>query len=133
MSFIKWRDTYNTGIEQFDLEHHKLIELIDVMYCATRDNGKKEVILKACDEILEYTNYHFINEETVMISGSYPFLEEHVKEHTKLKLEAERFHATISSSFPEGTAEFYQFLRDWLINHILDCDMKYVPFLKDSD
>ena len=28
MSVIKWRDTYNIGVEQFDIEHHKLVELI---------------------------------------------------------------------------------------------------------
>lgn len=29
MTLIKWRESYNTGVAQFDREHHKLVELID--------------------------------------------------------------------------------------------------------
>ena len=36
MTVIKWRDSYNTGVEQFDLEHHKILELIEVLYEAVR-------------------------------------------------------------------------------------------------
>ncbi len=61
MSFIRWRDSYNTGIVQFDLEHHKIVELIDVMYSAVRDKSGKEVAEKACTELVAYTVYHFDN------------------------------------------------------------------------
>ena len=44
MSVIKWRESYNTGIEQFDMEHHKIVELIDAMFAAIRDKSSKEVV-----------------------------------------------------------------------------------------
>ena len=62
MSVIKWRESYNTGVEQFDREHHKIIELIDIMYEAVRDKSGREVTEKACNDILAYTVYHFANE-----------------------------------------------------------------------
>ncbi|EKD39538.1 MAG: hypothetical protein ACD_75C00374G0006 [uncultured bacterium] len=58
MGVIKWRESYNTGVPQFDQEHHKIIELIDCMYSAIRDKSGKEVAEKACTDLLAYTGYH---------------------------------------------------------------------------
>ncbi len=132
MTIIKWRDTYSTGVERFDLEHHKLVELIDVMYGAIRDKSAKEVAEKACTELVAYTIYHFENEEQAMAAVDYPDLEAHKAEHARLKHEAQSFNVRINSSFPEGATELYHFLRDWLVTHIQDCDKKYGPFLGNT-
>ena len=131
MSCIKWRDSFNTGVAQFDREHHKLVELIDVMYQAIRDKSGKEVAAQACTELIAYTCYHFDNEEEAMALASYPELEEHKAEHTLLKQKAEGFQERIENNFPQGATELYHFLRDWLTNHIQGCDQKYGPSLKD--
>lgn len=129
MTVIKWRESYNTGVEQFDKEHHKIVELIDVMFTAIRDNSGKEVTEKACQEVVSYTGYHFENEEKAMQVVNCPGLKEHIDEHNRLKAEALQFQAKINADFPEGTTEFYRFLRDWLIEHIQECDKKYGPYL----
>jgi hemerythrin len=132
MAVIKWHDGYNTGVAQFDNEHHKIVELIDIMFAAIRDKSGKEVTLKACNDVVAYTGYHFDNEEQAMQAAGYPELTEHVTEHGRLKAEALRFQETISNNFPEGTSEFYRFLRDWLVNHIQERDKKYGPYLENS-
>lgn len=131
MAVIKWLDGYNTGVAQFDMEHHKIVELIDTMFAAIRDKSGKETTEKACNEVISYTGYHFDNEEQAMQAVNYPDLAEHIAEHSRLKAEALRFQEMINSNFPEGTTEFYRFLRDWLVKHIHDCDKKYGPYLKD--
>lgn len=131
MTVIRWRDSYNTGVAQFDREHHKLVELIDVMYGAVRDKSGKEVVAKACAELIDYTVYHFDNEELAMAAVHYPGLDEHKTEHKRLKQEAEAFLERINSSFPDGATELYHFLRDWLVNHIQDCDKKYSSSLTE--
>ncbi len=132
MSVIKWRDAYNTGVEQFDREHHKIVELIDQMYFAIRDKSGRGVIEKACSDVLAYTEYHFANEEQAMKTANFPELEEHIAEHTRLKQDALEIQSHIDNNFAVGTQEFYRFLRDWLVNHIQDCDHKYGPYLKDA-
>ncbi len=133
MTVIRWREGYNTGVAQFDREHHKIVELIDVMFAAIRDQSGKEVAEKACNEILAYTEHHFDNEEQAMQAVNYPDLAEHVAEHARLKTEALRFQGMISTNFPDGTNEFYRFLRDWLVKHIQDCDKKYGPYLQNTE
>jgi hemerythrin len=132
MAVIKWQEGFNTGVAQFDNEHHKIVELIDLMFTAIRDKSGKEVTEKACNDVLAYTGYHFDNEEQAMQAADYPELAEHVAEHGRLKAEALRFQAMINTNFPEGTSEFYRFLRDWLVKHIQDCDKKYGPYLQNS-
>lgn len=132
MAVIKWRDSFNTGVSQFDREHHKLIELIEMMHIAVRDKSGKEVAEKACNELVAYTVSHFDNEEQAMAAVGYPELEAHHTEHSLLKQEALNFQTRIAANFPDGATEFYRFLREWLVNHILDCDKKYGPFLQEK-
>jgi len=131
MAVIKWRDSYNTGVGQFDREHHKLIELIELLHGAVRDKSGKEVAEKACDELVSYTVVHFDNEEKAMAAVGYPELEAHREKHSLLRQEAQNFQKRIAGNFPDGVLDLYRFLREWLINHILDCDKKYGPFLKE--
>ena len=88
MAVIKWQEGYNTGVAQFDNEHHKIVELIDIMFTAIRDKSGKEVADKACNDVLAYTGYHFDNEEQAMRAVDYPEFAEHVAEHARLKAEA---------------------------------------------
>jgi hemerythrin len=132
MTVIKWLEGYNTEVAQFDREHHKLVELIDVMYRAVRDKEGKETAQRACTELIAYTIYHFENEELAMLAANYPELEAHKEEHRRLKAEVQVLEQRLDTSFPEAASELYRFLRQWLVNHIQDCDKRYGPYLKES-
>jgi hemerythrin-like metal-binding protein len=132
MSVIKWRDSYNTGVAQFDREHHKIIELIDAMYIALRDKQDKEITRHVCREAITYTETHFANEEQAMVRSNYPGLEEQKKEHLTMKSEVEKYMSLIETNHTEGATGLYRFLRDWLINHILVCDKKYGTHLQGT-
>jgi len=125
MAVIKWRESYNTGVDQFDQEHHKLVELINGMFEATRDKSELKTVEKLLDELVAYTGYHFDNEEKAMESVDYPGFAEHKKEHDKLKAEAVNFKTKLAEDLENGTRNLYRFLREWLTEHILECDMKY--------
>jgi hemerythrin len=125
MAVIKWRESYSTGVEQFDKEHHKLVELINAMFEVMRDKRELEAVEKLLDELITYTQYHFDNEEKAMEEASYPGLAEHREEHEKLKAEAVNFKSRLKEDVENGTKNFYIFLREWLTKHILECDMKY--------
>jgi len=132
MSFIKWRDSFNTGVEQFDQEHHKLVELIDMMYHAIRDKSGKNITAKAWSDLMAYTASHFAHEEDAMALVSYPELEAHKVEHARLKERAESFRARIDDNDSDAAIELYHFLREWLVNHIQECDQKYGSYFKGA-
>ena len=41
MVTIQWRNAYNTGVDLFDQEHLKIVELINIMFTAIFSKGKK--------------------------------------------------------------------------------------------
>jgi hemerythrin len=133
MSVIKWRESFNVGVDQFDQEHRKILELINGMFEAIRDKKDKESVVRICKETLSYTEYHFTNEEKALQEVDYPDLEEQLAEHARLRSEAERFQMLINDDAPKGATEFYLFLREWLIDHILVCDKKYGPYFKEAN
>lgn len=132
MSIIQWRDSYNTGVEQFDLEHHKIVELIDVLFTCVRDEKGSDEINEAIAEVVQYTVYHFDNEEQAMEQAGYPELESHKVEHKKLREQVLAFQAIGQNLEREQVREFYQFLRTWLVDHIVGCDLKYGKFLTEE-
>jgi hemerythrin len=130
MSLIKWRDSFNTGVKQFDDEHHTLVEMISALFEALRDQSSKEVVVKVCDKLITYTEHHFSNEEKAMLFAEYPKAKEHIAEHDRLKKAVLEFQTTINNEFPKGTSELYRFLREWLVEHIQNMDKQYAPFLQ---
>ena len=130
---MKWLDSYNTGVELFDKEHHKIIELINSMLAAITEKSEKEIFVNICDDIIAYTEYHFAHEEKAMTLVNYPGIKEHIADHKWLKQEAERFKVIIINNFPEGTKDMLIFLRQWLIDHIQIVDKQYSAYLIDMD
>lgn len=133
MVTIQWRDAYNTGVELFDQEHHKIVELMNTMFAAILSKGEKKIFEKVCEDIIAYTEYHFAHEEKAMALVSYPGVEEHIADHKWLKQEAEKIQEVIKNNFPEGAKELYVFLRQWLVDHIQIVDKQYSSYLIGLD
>ncbi len=132
MALIKWRDSYSVGVDKFDQEHMVLVELINEMFVIVRDKGSVATLNEAIAKLIEYTEVHFADEEDVMEKVNYPLLEEHKEIHVNLLEQVFEFQKQIESEGENLRTDLYKFLRDWLINHILDEDMKYGEYLKDD-
>lgn len=132
MAFFAWGKEYETGIKEVDAQHKKLIELINELYEAMRCGKGMEVMGKILSDLIKYTKTHFTYEEYLMGTYGFPELSSHKSEHqgfTSKVLDFER-------DFKEGkvglTVQVMNFLKEWLANHILKIDKKYVPFLKSK-
>ena len=132
MAVIKWRDSYNTGIDTVDEEHKKLVDLIEAMYTSIRDKEPKEAVEKVLTEIVEYTQIHFNNEEALMEEKEYPALEAHKTEHQSLIDEVGEYKERLLADFPDGRQELYRFLREWLVSHIMDSDKAFGVYASEK-
>ncbi len=132
MPFIKWRDSYSVGVEQFDNEHRKLVELINRMFVIVRDKDDIMAISDAVGRLIDYTQFHFKSEEAALQQAGFPNLGAHKKQHAELERQVLAFHERILSEDNAMRVEFYSFLREWLIKHILEEDKKYTKFLTDT-
>jgi hemerythrin-like metal-binding protein len=93
-------------------------------------SGKsKEIIKEVLFRLVEYTKTHFTYEEDLFAKHSYSEKDDHARQHKefvdKLYEIVEKFK--VVKSFV--SIEIMEFLKDWLVNHIMGIDKKYSEFL----
>lgn len=133
MPLIKWRDSYSVNNEKIDQEHMKLVELINKMFGIVKDKKGIDAVNDAMEELIHYTEVHFSDEEAIMEKIQFPFMEEHQQKHRQLIEQITEFKERVNSADEGVRPDFYKFLRGWLINHILEEDMKYCEYLSTMD
>ncbi|MFH1853584.1 MAG: bacteriohemerythrin [Candidatus Neomarinimicrobiota bacterium] len=131
---ISWDDEWNINVAEIDADHKKLVSMIQHLFGALITNQGAEHIQNIFFELIDYTRYHFNREEEIYNKHGFPELEEHKIQHRQLiqqvldvskKIIAEGKTADLSD-------ELFEFLKSWLVNHILEEDLKFKAFLEQS-
>ena len=125
MASIQWRDSYSVGNDQMDNQHKQLVELVNDLFKVILDKEIEISLSYEVDKLIEYTQEHFKNEETLLEKAGYDFLDQHKATHEKLVKDVIVFKEQIEKGTEGVSSELYTFLRAWLLNHILDEDMQY--------
>ena len=113
-------------IEKIDEEHKKLFQLInEASELANKTDSVLSLALKVIDELKDYANTHFANEEAYMESINDPELPLQKKEHAAFKTKINEFKIDDSSdaAAKESLNELIKYLVRWLYHHILSSDM----------
>ncbi|MFW6226009.1 MAG: bacteriohemerythrin [bacterium] len=123
---LRWRKVYETGINSIDEQHQILFNILKKIYEAPIYK-KSEKLEESVQELLNYADYHFKNEEEYMKEINFPAekLEHHKDEHGKYLIEINKLLENNISKhilLPMNTTEF---LKDWLIDHILGEDQEF--------
>ena len=130
--FVEWNDYLSVNVKEIDAHHKMLIEIINRLYQAMVDGVSDKVMKEVLVELIDYTKYHFSAEEEIMEKYAYLQLEDHRGMHrdfvTKLAGIC-RKHQVDKSPIDE---EMLDFLKNWLINHILKTDRYLGIFLNDK-
>ena len=89
-----------------------------------------EALADVLTGLKEYVIQHFGDEEKWQQQAGYPGFLHHKKIHTQFVAKL----VDLESNFKEGrvgiSMELMDFLKDWLLQHIMGTDQKYVPYLK---
>jgi hemerythrin len=131
MALFNWNETlYSVEIESFDNDHKKLIDLINNLHEAMSQGKGKIVLGKILIELREYTKYHFKAEELAMAKYGYLEFFDHKQQHKELIIQLEELIEKHKSDSKEITIETFNFLKNWLTNHIKVTDKRYTAFFK---
>ncbi|MBK7228223.1 MAG: bacteriohemerythrin [Ignavibacteriales bacterium] len=130
MALFNWSAQYETGIFMVDTQHKKLVDAINTLHDSMKDGKGKEVAEKTLNFLVDYTIQHFSAEEDLMKKKAYPDFVNHKANHDKFVAEVKEIKAKYLAGkiLPMQVSSI---LSDWLKNHILGTDKKYVPFLKN--
>ena len=132
---LKWTSEYEFGLPDIDDEHKSLFGAINrLIETASSDDPAKDIAINVSIEFLiQYVNEHFANEEALFDQTEYPDAEKHKKMHTDLKNKVLDFKERYNQGDEQALIDFVPVAKNWLTNHILNEDKKYVDYCLKAD
>jgi len=122
---IHWNDSYSVGIKEIDQQHKKLVDIINVVYDAVITEKPTEIIEQAFTDLNDYTIIHFSTERKYIDKLSNVDSEIHFKEHRSFTQKIQQYRDDFLLHNLKTSDEVINYLREWLIEHILVRDKVY--------
>ncbi len=127
-NLFNFDDEFKLGIEAADIEHGKLVDMLNHTHELLREKKRDEARSYFNESLSLYVHEHFTNEEAFLESIGFPQLEDHKKIHANFRKSFEELKPKIETA---DDVAFRQALTDayvWIINHIGKTDKKYAKF-----
>ena len=114
-----------------DDDHKNLFEAANRLYEGISAREETSLLEEGLNYLIQYTQDHFAKEEELLERYNYPELEHQRNQHERLMREVFEFKKKIATEGNELYGRVVNFLKDWIINHILTEDRKYGPYLNE--
>lgn len=130
MSLMLWTDSLQLGIDSIDQQHRWLVDATNRLYDEINSPTPDRVVLgNILEGLVDYTMNHFVLEEELFQRFDYPENAAHKAEHDAFTAQA----MALLLQFEDGESvgqPTLEFLKEWLLHHIMQVDRAYAPFLK---
>ena len=126
MEIIEWEDKFSIGNDDIDSQHKGLFEILNSIVRDTFPNVRSPVLEALFKKFEEYADKHFSFEQDYMKQIDYPGYEVQVKQH-------EYYMKKLSDLMNDRFTvphDLHDFLRMWLVNHVLKCDGQIREYVK---
>lgn len=131
-TLIPWKEEYDTGLEEIDLQHKQLVNILNKLFDAMAVGKGKQILESILNDLTIYTVKHFSAEERFMVVYAYPGISDHKTEHEALVDEVKKFKSDYTNGNTKITVGIANYLKEWLLNHILGSDKQLVNYLKEK-
>lgn len=128
MELINWKDEFSVGVVQLDEQHKKLIGMINRLIKDQHELTDPRLIAELLTEMTDYAQEHFRAEEYLMAEYDYDRKRSHEEQHRAF-IEKTIAFCNASDVGPNIlSVALLDYLKTWLIGHILHEDMRYKDF-----
>ena len=115
-----------TGIDTVDEQHQRLLEIFNRIALAQTGDISHKTVLACLDELVEYTRYHFREEERLIrhwrVDSRHRTM--HLQAHESFRGFLRQARVFAGEHAPEVTVELLAFLAQWLLHHIMGMDRR---------
>ena len=130
MAFIEWSDDFKLGFAEIDTQHRWLVEATNALHEELmKGEPSDEEVSSLLNFLVDYTLTHFVTEELLFEWHHFPQADAHTEEHQAFVRTVKEWMQRHKSG-ESLDREILDFLKQWLIQHIMKSDKAYVPFLK---
>lgn len=130
---ISWREQLSVGNNVIDSDHKHLIDIINRIEKSLLEKHRNGLTAEL-EELTQYSLLHFEREEKIAKAAGYtqvPTLNiSHVSLMTRLEQMRAKFDVAGADWSSSATEDFTQFLRTWLIDHVIKEDLLMKPVLQ---
>jgi hemerythrin len=127
-----WNADYALGIPLIDRQHQKLFEIANRVILSI-DHGDVDVVQASMIELLDYYNYHLVEEMKYLESLTFPDLDGHAKAHKGMICDLLVMKDHIEKEGVGGLSisrsDFIELFQTWIIDHIFKEDRKFARYL----
>ena len=127
---LVWKDEYSVQVAELDNQHKFLFNVINELINGISVETSKEDINGIITKLLAYKNSHFATEEKYFELFNYEGAKEHKEAHALFAENVMQISKKNGEDTLELAFELVDFLEDWLVNHILTMDHKYIECFK---
>ena len=131
---LVWKADFATGVAMIDDQHRVLINMLNEANSNLTDRSPVADFEKIVQGLLNYAGYHFGTEERFAAESGYDKEKsgeaaDHVAQHRAFAEKVTAVHKQLADGQRIAKADLVGFLKDWLINHILNTDKKLGAFI----
>ena len=130
-SMFKWKNDFSVGIKELDDQHRSFFEILNRLGAAAGGNKGMVVVGPVLQELKEYSRHHFTEEENWLKIIGFPGLQHQKIQHEFFISQVTDLQDRYSKGDGNIPISTLEFLRDWLLNHILENDKKYGTFMHE--
>jgi hemerythrin-like metal-binding protein len=132
MEIISWRNEFSVGVKEMDEQHKKLIGMINKLIEEQKVLTEPQTIADLLIKMTDYAQVHFRAEEYLMAEYDYEHKTEQERQHQEFIDKTIAFYSASDLGPNLLSTALLDYLRTWLIGHILKEDMKYKEFFKSK-
>lgn len=129
MTLFVWGDMFSVGYSEIDAQHQKLFSIGNNFHGEHTSGANRATMEKIFGELIDYTRYHFDDEERILKKCGYPDLPKHHLNHEKLVKLVQSYQKQLQAGAPGVETQCMEFIKMWLNAHILGTDKQYSPYL----
>jgi hemerythrin-like metal-binding protein len=117
-----WKPEYSVGNEKIDGQHKYLFELWIMLNSIKDQSSNRRSLEQALLSLLDYVVIHFADEEKIL--AGHPDIASHKQLHAEFLRQSKSFMLKFQNNSLD-IHEVIDFLRNWLIDHIVKTDIRY--------
>jgi len=123
---IEWRPELSVNVREIDGQHRTFISIVNELLACIEDGCNREVVGLIIRKLDSYAQYHFATEEKYFTLFKFELAAEHVGLHQDMLKRLRGFRERHFEKGQEVIGEFFAFVADWLTDHFMVQDKKYV-------
>jgi hemerythrin len=114
-----------------EAEHRIQLQLVRALRqaLAGQDRAASHALL---EQLLGYSDAHFLSEKLLMRLHAYPAYEHHVQEHDRLVDELQALAASVQGGDAESLSQLLPRVEEWLLRHMQTTDLALEAFLAEQ-